>query len=47
MVMSSILFFIEKGYELFHDEEIMKKKKIFSSGDIFDEQFLKTVESVD
>jgi hypothetical protein len=40
-------FFIERGYELFHDGELMKEKKIFASGDIFDDQFLDTVESAD
>ncbi len=40
-------FFIEQGYELFLDGELMKEKKIFSSNDIFDDQFLETVEPAD
>jgi hypothetical protein len=40
-------FFIEQGYELFCDGELMKEKKIFRSGDIFDDQFLETVEPAD
>jgi hypothetical protein len=40
-------FFIEQGYELFRDGELMKKKKIITSGDIFDDQFLETVEPAD
>jgi len=40
-------FFIEQGYQLFRDGELMKEKKIFSSGDIFNDQFLETVEPAD
>ena len=40
-------FFIEQGYELFRDGELMKSKKIFTSGDIFDDQFLETIEPAD
>ncbi|CAF1054048.1 unnamed protein product [Adineta steineri] len=40
-------FFIDQGYELFRDGELMKEKKIFSTGDIFDDQFLKTIEPAD
>jgi hypothetical protein len=40
-------FFIEQGYELFQDGEIMKKKKIFNSNDIFDDQFLENVKPAD
>jgi hypothetical protein len=40
-------FFIEQGYQLFQDGEIMKEKKIFSSNDIFDDQFLEKVEPAD
>jgi len=40
-------FFIEQGYELFRDGELMKKKKIITSGDIFDDQFLETIEPAD
>jgi hypothetical protein len=40
-------FFIERGYELFRDGEQMREKKIFASGDIFDDQFLDTVEPAD
>jgi hypothetical protein len=40
-------FFIEQGYELFRDGDLMKEKKIFRSGDIFDDQFLETVEPAD
>jgi len=40
-------FFIEQGYELFRDGELMKEKKVFSSNDIFDDQFLETVEPAD
>ncbi|CAF0901196.1 unnamed protein product [Adineta steineri] len=40
-------FFINQGYELFRDGELMKEKKIFSTGDIFDDQFLKTIEPAD
>ncbi|CAF0879715.1 unnamed protein product, partial [Didymodactylos carnosus] len=37
-------FFIEQGYELFRDGEVMKEKKIFAPGDIFDNQFLNEIE---
>ncbi|CAF1555915.1 unnamed protein product [Rotaria sp. Silwood1] len=40
-------FFIEQGYELFRDGELMKANKIFTMGDIFDDQFLKTIEAAD
>jgi hypothetical protein len=40
-------FFIEQGYELFRDGDLMKEKKIFRSGDIFDDQFLETIEPAD
>jgi len=40
-------FFIEQGYELFCDGDLMKEKKIFRSGDIFDDQFLETIEPAD
>jgi hypothetical protein len=40
-------FFIEQGYELFRDGELMKTKKVMTSGDIFDDQFLETVEPAD
>jgi len=40
-------FFIEQGYELFRDGEIMKKKNIFNSNDIFDDQFLEKVKPAD
>jgi hypothetical protein len=41
------LFFIEQGYELFRDGELMKEKNIFTSGDIFDDQFLEMIEPAD
>lgn len=40
-------FFIEQGYELFRDGEAMRGKRIFSIGDIFDDQFLSGVEPAD
>jgi hypothetical protein len=40
-------FFIEQGYELFRDGSLMKDKKVFASGDIFDDQFLNGVEPAD
>lgn len=40
-------FFIEQGYQLFHDEQLMKEKNVFSAGDIFDVQFLETVQPAD
>ncbi|CAF1389565.1 unnamed protein product [Rotaria sordida] len=40
-------FFIEQGYELFRDGEIMKQNKVFNSGDIFDDQFLDAIEPAD
>ncbi|CAF3929006.1 unnamed protein product [Rotaria sp. Silwood1] len=40
-------FFIEQGYELFRDGDLMKANKIFTVGDIFDDQFLKTIEPAD
>lgn len=40
-------FFIEQGYELFRDGKVMKEKKVFTSGDIFDDQFLETIEPAD
>ena len=40
-------FFIEQGYELFRDGKLMKEKKIFATGDIFDEQFLNGIEPAD
>ncbi|CAF3854972.1 unnamed protein product, partial [Rotaria sp. Silwood1] len=40
-------FFIEQGYELFRDGKIMKEKKVFGSGDIFDNQFLESIEPAD
>jgi hypothetical protein len=40
-------FFIEQGYELFRDGDLMKEKKIFRPGDIFDDQFLETIEPAD
>lgn len=40
-------FFIEQGYQLFRDGELMREKKVFSSGDIFDDRFLETVEPAD
>jgi hypothetical protein len=40
-------FFIEQGYELFRDGEVMRDKKTFSAGDIFDDQFLSTVKPAD
>ncbi|CAF4188548.1 unnamed protein product [Rotaria sp. Silwood2] len=40
-------FFIEQGYELFRDSELMKANKIFATGNIFDDQFLKTIELAD
>ncbi len=40
-------FFIEQGYELFRDGEQMKEKNVFASGDIFDDQFLATIEPAD
>jgi len=38
---------LDRGYELFCDGELMREKKMFASGHIFDDQFLGTVESVD
>ena len=40
-------FFIEQGYELFRDGKIMNEKKIFSAGDIFDDEFLARIEPAD
>ncbi|CAF3395585.1 unnamed protein product [Rotaria socialis] len=40
-------FFIELGYELFCDGEVMKENKIFTVGDIFDDDFLNGVEPAD
>ena len=40
-------FFIEQGYELFCDGEALREKKVFSAGDIFDDQFLGSVEPAD
>ncbi|CAF1464358.1 unnamed protein product [Adineta ricciae] len=40
-------FFIQQGYELFCDEKQMKEKQVFRSGDIFDEQFLETIQPAD
>ncbi|UJR07372.1 hypothetical protein I4U23_011658 [Adineta vaga] len=39
--------FIQQGYELFHDEELMKKKNIITPGDIFDNQFLDAIQPAD
>ncbi len=38
---------LDRGYKLFCDGELMREKKMFASCDIFDDQFLGTVESVD
>lgn len=40
-------FFIEQGYELFRDGVLMKEKKVFASGNIFDDSFLETIEPAD
>ena len=40
-------FFIEQGYELFRDGKLMKEKKIFTTGDIFDDQLLNGIEPAD
>ena len=40
-------FFIEQGYQLFLDEDSMKKNGVFHSNDIFDDHFLENVESSD
>ena len=40
-------FFIEQGYQLFRDGDLMKEKNIFKSGDIFDDQFLNSIEPAD
>ena len=40
-------FFIEQGYDLFHDGDRMKEKKIFAFADIFDDQLLESIEPAD
>ncbi|CAF3007711.1 unnamed protein product [Rotaria sp. Silwood2] len=40
-------FFIEQGYELYRDGEVMKEKKIFAAGSILDDQFLDGIEPAD
>jgi hypothetical protein len=39
--------FFEQGYELFRDGELMKEKQTFALGDIFDDQFLNSIEPAD
>ena len=40
-------YFIEQGYELFRDGEMMRERKIFQAGDIFDDEFLNGIEPAD
>ncbi|CAF1068514.1 unnamed protein product [Adineta ricciae] len=40
-------FFIEQGYELFRDQEIMQGKKVFAPGNILDDQLLNEIKPAD
>ncbi|CAF1452311.1 unnamed protein product [Adineta steineri] len=39
--------FIEQGYELFRDGKLMQTKNSITTGDIFDDQFLNTIQPAD
>lgn len=40
-------FFIEQGYDLFKDGELMRKHQVFTSADIFNDEQLATIEPAD
>ncbi|UJR17616.1 hypothetical protein I4U23_004512 [Adineta vaga] len=40
-------FFIEQGYELFRDRDVMEKNKVFATGSILDDEFLNGIKPAD